>query len=107
MENLKICSKCIQPNTRPGIFFNDENICGACIYEEEKKKINWSERKKELNQIITTVKEKKSDYDCAIGGYKMAYKTFERLKDDDYYGLERINKEKIAIKFECKELPTT
>ena len=48
-----------------------------------------------------------SHYDCAIGGYKMAYKTFERLKDDDYYGLERINKEKIAIKFECKELPTT
>ncbi len=67
MENLKICSKCIQPNTRPGIFFNDENICGACIYEEEKKKINWSERKEELNQIITIVKEKKSDYDCTIG----------------------------------------
>tara|TARA_B100001540_G_scaffold31430_1_gene27394 strand:- start:6307 stop:7437 length:1131 start_codon:yes stop_codon:yes gene_type:complete len=67
MENLKICCKCIQPNTRPGIFFNDENICGACIYEEEKKKINWSDRKKELNQIITNVKEKNSDYDCIIG----------------------------------------
>ena len=48
-----------------------------------------------------------SHYDCASGGYKMAHKMFEMLKDDDYYGLERINKEKIAIKFECKELPST
>ena len=29
MENLKICSKCIQPNTRPGIFFNDEIAAAA------------------------------------------------------------------------------
>jgi hypothetical protein len=47
-----------------------------------------------------------SHYDCALGGYKMAYKTFQVLKDDDYYGLDRINDEKIAIKFECKELDT-
>ena len=48
-----------------------------------------------------------SHYDCALGGYKMAHKMFEMLKDDDYYGLDRINEEKIAIKFECKELPST
>ena len=47
-----------------------------------------------------------SHYDCALGGYKMAYKTFQVLKDDDYYGLDRINDEKIAIKFECKEIDT-
>jgi len=48
----------------------------------------------------------KDHYDCAIGGYKFALDTFKRLKQDDYYGLERINEEKIAIKFECKELDT-
>ena len=48
-----------------------------------------------------------SHYDCALGGYKMAHKMFKMLKDDDYYGLDRINEEKIAIKFECKELPST
>ena len=88
MENLKICSKCIQPNTRPGIFFNDENICGACIYEEEKKKINWSERKKELNQIITTVKEKKSDYDCAIGVSGGKDSTKQAITARDVLGLK-------------------
>ena len=39
MENLKICSKCIQPNTRPGMFISMQNqgVCGACLWEDEKK----------------------------------------------------------------------
>ena len=45
-------------------------------------------------------------YSCALGGYKMGYETFKRLEQDEYYGLDRINKEKIAIKFECKEIDT-
>ncbi len=49
----------------------------------------------------------KSHYDCAIGGYSMALHTFKQLKNDDYYGIDRINEEKIAIKFDCKELPST
>ena len=45
-------------------------------------------------------------YSCALGGYKMGYETFKRLEQDDYYGKDKINKEKIAIKFECKEIDT-
>ena len=48
-----------------------------------------------------------SHYDCAVGGYQISGQTFKTLKNDDYIGLDRINKEKIAIKFECKELPST
>ena len=43
-------------------------------------------------------------YTCALGGYRMGYETFKRLEADDYYGLDRINKEKIAVKFECLEM---
>jgi len=43
-------------------------------------------------------------YTCALGGYRMGYETFKRLEKDDYYGIDRINKEKIAIKFECLEM---
>ena len=46
----------------------------------------------------------KSHFDCAVGGYSMALHTFKQLKNDDYYGIDQ---EKIAIKFECKELPST
>ena len=47
-----------------------------------------------------------SHYDCAIAGYIVSGQTYKNLVDDDYYGLERINREKIAIKFECKEIPS-
>ena len=67
MENLKICSKCIQPNTRPGIFFNAESICGACLWEDEKKKIDWSKRKKELDIIVNNAKRVNAVFDCVIG----------------------------------------
>jgi N-acetyl sugar amidotransferase len=67
MSNVKICAKCIQPNTRPGIYFSQESICGACLWEEEKNKINWNERMKELKGIIEIAKNKKADYDCVIG----------------------------------------
>ena len=48
---MKYCKKCLQPNTRPGIKFNEEGICYACLYEEEKKNIDWISREKELKEM--------------------------------------------------------
>ena len=48
---MKICSKCIQPDTRPNIYFNEEGVCGACLWEEEKNEINWNVREKELQEL--------------------------------------------------------
>jgi len=45
-----------------------------------------------------------SHYDCAIAGYVVSQKTLKLLTEDENYGLERINKEKLAIRFECKPL---
>lgn len=53
---MKICKKCIQPDTRPGIYFND-GVCGACIWEEEKNEINWKERENELCEIAEWAKK--------------------------------------------------
>ncbi len=65
---MRICKKCIQPDTRPKIYFDDDGVCGACLWEEEKKKINWSEREKHLQKIVNWAKKTtKSNYDCVIG----------------------------------------
>ena len=64
---MRICKKCIQPDTRPGVFFNKESICGACLWEDEKKKIDWDERKKELEIIVNDAKKSNAVYDCVIG----------------------------------------
>jgi N-acetyl sugar amidotransferase len=64
---MRICKKCIQPDTRPNIHFNNEGICGACLWYEEKKIIDWNLREKELSDIADWAKQKSKDYDCVIG----------------------------------------
>lgn len=64
---MKICKKCVQPDTRPGLLFKD-SICGACIWEEQKTKIDWNHRRKELIKIAENAKnQSKGPYDCVIG----------------------------------------
>ena len=65
---MRICKCCIQPDTRPGIYFDDQGVCGACLWEEKKKEIDWESREKELQDIAEWAKKTtKSNYDCAIG----------------------------------------
>ena len=65
---MKICKKCIQPDTRLGIYFDKNGICGACIWEKEKEAIDWDLRRKELEEIASWAKNNtSSNYDCAIG----------------------------------------
>ena len=45
---MKYCKRCLQPDTRPGVVFDDEQICFACRYEESKATIDWAAREAEL-----------------------------------------------------------
>ena len=45
-----------------------------------------------------------SHYDCVNGGYAVAQKTYRNLKEHKEWDMEYINKNKIVIKFECKEI---
>jgi len=66
---MKICKNCIQPDSRPGVYFTDDGVCGACLWEKEKKEINWNERFGELENIAKNIKKNNSssNYDCVIG----------------------------------------
>ena len=66
---MKICKICIQPDSRPGLYFTDDDICGACLWEKEKAVIDWDKRYDELIEIAKSVKSNnlKSNYDCVIG----------------------------------------
>ena len=65
---MKICKICIQPDTRPGIYFDENGVCGACLWEDEKKKIDWDQRSKELDEIVQWAKNHSNgNYDCVIG----------------------------------------
>ena len=64
---MKYCKKCVMPDTRPGIKFNNEGICQACIHYEQRKKINWLKRYKELEKLCDRHRGSKGkSYDCII-----------------------------------------
>ena len=73
-ENVEFCKKCVISNQRPSstvefkndkgekkkvINFNDDGICSACIYHEEKEKnIDWKEREENLKKLLLKFKSK-------------------------------------------------
>ena len=85
---MRICKQCIQPDTRPNIYFNDEGICGACLWEEEIKSIDWNSRRKELQGIADWAKNNtKSNYDCVIGVSGGKDSTLQAIVARDELGL--------------------
>ena len=43
-------------------------------------------------------------YDCVNAGYGVSQQTFRNLEDLEEWSREYVEQEKIAIRFECKEL---
>lgn len=67
-KTMKYCKKCVQPDTRPDIKFDEDGICLACRYEESKATIDWTAREKELKEIAELSKVvSECSYDCVIG----------------------------------------
>ena len=88
---MKYCRRCLQPDTRPNIQFNEEQICYACLWEDKKKEIDWEKRKKELIEIAEEAKEKAQKkglpYDCVIGVSGGKDSTFQSFYARDELGL--------------------
>lgn len=63
------CKRCVMPSSRPRIVFNEQGVCNACLNGDEKKKINWSDRKEEFSLLISKIKNLKNKnnlYDCVV-----------------------------------------
>jgi len=63
---IKYCKKCVMPSTRPGITFNKQGICTACINHEKKKLINWKTRNEEFKKLCNKYRKNDGSYDCII-----------------------------------------
>lgn len=85
---MKICKRCVQPDTRPKIYFSENGICGACIWEDEKEKVDWMQRGKELQEIADWAKKASMGaYDCVIGVSGGKDSTKQALTARDRLGL--------------------
>lgn len=64
---MRYCKKCVMPDTRPGISFNEEGICSACQAHERKKTVDYAGRMEELKKICDKYRGMNgTGYDCAI-----------------------------------------
>lgn len=88
---VKFCTKCILSNQRPGtvveidhkrvskkptVIFDGEGVCSACRYAEIKKKIDWTDRERQLRELLDRYRRNDGRYDCVVpgsGGKDSAY----------------------------------
>tara|TARA_Y100000389_G_scaffold178739_1_gene192172 strand:- start:4881 stop:6002 length:1122 start_codon:yes stop_codon:yes gene_type:complete len=83
MEML-YCKRCVLPNTKPGVKFNSDGICSACLSVENKHKIDWKKREKKLTEICNQVRGSNGNgYECLVpvsGGKDGAYQAYTMSK---------------------------
>lgn len=91
-EKVQFCKKCVISNQRPSstiefkseqgenkkvINFDENGICSACVYHEEKERgINWHERENKLAELLSRFKSNNGNYDVIVpgsGGKDSAY----------------------------------
>lgn len=64
---MKYCKRCVMPDTRPGITFNDQGVCSACQAYEARSSVDWDKRWKEFEELCDKYRGCNGDgYDCAI-----------------------------------------
>jgi len=75
------------PDTRPGLTFNDQGICAACINYDKLQATDWKQRWKELEKLCDKYRGCNGNgYDCAIaisGGKDSHFQTYimkEKMK---------------------------
>ncbi len=80
--NIRYCNKCLFPETKPDLSFNEEGICSACVAAEQKNiGIDWDQKRKDFFEIVDYYKKPSGEtgYDCLIpvsGGKDSTYQAY-------------------------------
>jgi N-acetyl sugar amidotransferase len=79
-NDLFFCKKCVMPNTKPDLTFDEMGICDACNTQKDKNEnIDWAQREQDFLDIVNKHRSS-SDYDCIIGVSGGKDSTFQTLK---------------------------
>jgi len=66
-EQVLYCSKCVVPNQRPRISFDEHGVCSACNYAAYKAKVvDWKERENELRELVKKYRRSDGRYDVIV-----------------------------------------
>ena len=83
-KEVVFCTRCLMSNQRPAsipeflhrpdrrgaryLHIDDEGICDACRFAEQKERIDWAAREKELVQLLDRHRRTDGAYDCVVPG---------------------------------------
>jgi len=84
---VNFCTRCVMPDTKPGVVLDERGLCNACRSQEFKQNINWKHRRQALEKIVADVKTRsESLYDCVVpvsGGKNSWYQAWVMAKEFD------------------------
>ncbi|MDP8230766.1 MAG: N-acetyl sugar amidotransferase [Candidatus Gorgyraea atricola] len=76
-KDVKFCKRCVMSNQRPRIVFDEEGVCSACRYADEKKNtIDWKTRENELLKLLDKHRRNDGQWDVLVpcsGGKDASY----------------------------------
>ena len=74
-KTLKYCNRCCMPETNEGMEFDELGLCKACSSSEQKMRIDWSQRRVELEKVLESYRSN-TNFDCIVpisGGKDSVY----------------------------------
>jgi N-acetyl sugar amidotransferase len=81
---MKYCTRCVMPDTKPDLYFDEEGVCNACRNYENRPKIDWEGRKNELLELVKRYKSKDgTQWDCIVpvsGGKDSTFQVIKMLE---------------------------
>jgi N-acetyl sugar amidotransferase len=85
---VQYCRSCVVSNQRPRIVFDEEGVCSACRWAEEKDDlVDWDARKREFEELLAEHRRSDGNYDVIVpcSGGKDSGMIAHRLKYE--YGM--------------------
>ena len=76
---MKYCTRCIMPESKPDLWFDERGVCSACLNYEKRVEVDWRKREEELIELID---KNRGVYDCIIpvsGGKDSTYQVIQIL----------------------------
>ena len=81
---LRHCTRCLYPDSKPDIWFDDRGVCSACIGFEKRAVVDWEARRREFKEITDRYRARNgSNYDCLVpvsGGKDSTYQVIKLLQ---------------------------
>lgn len=81
---LTWCKRCVMPDTKPDLLIDEEGICNACRSYEKRVEVDWDQRRRELDEVLSRYRNTDgTNWDCIVpvsGGKDSTYQVIRMLQ---------------------------